>query len=83
MASNSEDAGELIPQSLQDKWNTDIADSPQFEVVGICHKCSRRRGLTNCTAFPNGIPVTILVGDYDHTKPFPGDNGLQFRALFE
>jgi len=51
---------------------------PQFVLDGICHVCARRRGVRTCEAFPGGIPATILVGDYLHTKPYPGDNGLQF-----
>ena len=51
---------------------------PQFNVDGICHVCARRRGVRDCEAFPNGIPGTILVGDFVHTKPYPGDGGLTF-----
>ena len=32
-----------------------------------------------CGAFPDGIPAEIAYGDNDHTKPFPGDNGIQFE----
>ena len=31
-----------------------------------------------CEAFPEGIPDEIAYGDNDHTKPFNGDNGIQF-----
>jgi len=33
----------------------------------------------NCEAFPDGIPDAIAYGDDNHTKPFPGDNGIQFE----
>lgn len=53
-------------------------DIPKAEFQGICHTCVRRRGVLTCSAFPNGIPVKILKGDFNHTQPFPGDNGLQY-----
>lgn len=31
-----------------------------------------------CRAFPEGIPYEIAYGNNPHTKPFPGDNGIQF-----
>jgi len=33
-----------------------------------------------CDAFPEEIPDDILDGgEFDHTKPFPGDNGIRFE----
>ena len=34
-----------------------------------------------CKAFLNGIPTEILIGKNDHTKPFKGDNGIQFEPI--
>jgi hypothetical protein len=34
-----------------------------------------------CKAFPNGIPDEIWLGDDDHTKPYPGDNGIRFERV--
>jgi hypothetical protein len=58
-------------------------EEPQFEQVGICRFC-RHRSKTNvwvCEAFPDGIPVGVLVGDIDHHQPLEGDHGIQFDAI--
>jgi hypothetical protein len=36
-----------------------------------------------CAAFPDGIPMEIVLGDFDHHKPHPDDNGIQFEPLEE
>lgn len=33
-----------------------------------------------CDAFPEGIPEGVY---YDHSKPFPGDNGIRFVPISE
>ena len=35
-------------------------------------------GIT-CDAFPNGIPSDIVDNVIEHTKPYKGDNGIQFE----
>lgn len=32
-----------------------------------------------CLAFPEGIPETIITGDFDHSKPYVGDHGLRYQ----
>ena len=34
-----------------------------------------------CEAFPEGIPISILSGDFDHRKPHPGDNDKQYIPI--
>ena len=35
--------------------------------------------IPKCQAFPSRIPVEIFREEVDHTKPYPGDNGIQFE----
>jgi hypothetical protein len=52
-------------------------------LMPICKECTRyhgiNRGRLTCDAYPDGIPRDILHSIADHTKPLPGDHGLQFE----
>lgn len=37
------------------------------------------QGTFRCIAFPRKIPERILLGGYDHRKPYSGDKGIQFK----
>jgi hypothetical protein len=37
-------------------------------------------GIWTCPAFPKGIPLEIRLGEFDHSKPYPGDNGITYEA---
>lgn len=34
-----------------------------------------------CKAFPRGIPKDIIERRYDHTTPYPCDNGITFKEI--
>ena len=51
--------------------------------IPICFECKSYIDKYNCSAFPEGIPNEILVGEYDHRQPYEGDNGIQFEPIEE
>jgi len=73
----------------------DIESSNGFEIDGkdfymgyysdVCTRCKHQydvieKGRT-CKAFPEGIPDEIWLGKNKHTKPYKGDNGIQFEPI--
>jgi len=46
-----------------------------------CISCKHYEGLWTCKAFPNGIPVEIRTGMFDHTKPRKGDGGIRYEKV--
>ena len=46
-----------------------------------CILCKHWRGKGSCNAFPDGVPMDILIprNGIDHKEPYPGDNGIQFE----
>lgn len=36
---------------------------------------------TDWNAFPCAIPKEIIDGVFDHIKPYPGDNGIQYEPV--
>ena len=50
-------------------------------MMGKCSKCIYKFSFSKgCYAFPCEIPLDILNGEFDHTKPYPGQmNNIIFR----
>ena len=46
-----------------------------------CLDCKNYLGVLTCKAFPDGIPAVISSGEFDHSKPYPGDNEIRFEAI--
>ena len=57
---------------------------PLANAVKQCNSCIHRVEYSSkCAAFPKGIPDEILLGDFDHQNPYPGDNGIRFEPIKE
>jgi hypothetical protein len=48
-----------------------------------CLKCVHYIDELTCVAFPERIPNDILYSKVKHTKPYKGDNGIQFKLDLE
>jgi hypothetical protein len=59
---------------------TTINPYNSFPGCGRCkHLIANRPGRWSCKAFPDGIPMIIASGTWDHREPFPDDNGIRFE----
>ncbi|MCJ7639935.1 MAG: hypothetical protein MUO70_08715 [Euryarchaeota archaeon] len=47
--------------------------------ISMCLVCKYYRKAQRCEAFPLRIPQPILIGKYDHRKPYKGDHGIKFQ----
>lgn len=45
----------------------------------LCPACKWYKQDSTCKAFPDGIPPKVQFLEFDHHKPYPGDNGIQFE----
>lgn len=67
---------QIIVPPTTERERSEIVTSPAY--CGLCaHYNGRER---RCTAFPNGIPLPIYNGSFDHRRSFDGDGGVKFKA---
>jgi len=58
----------------------------QMQVLGFAVQCDSCKHLrangARCAAYPGaeGIPPEIFIGEIDHTEPYPGDQGITYKA---
>lgn len=63
------------------------SDSPGYIVSNQCSVCKHlnKDNPLSCEAFPGGIPMVILMGDFDHTFEFDfadlSDSGVTFSPI--
>ncbi len=59
-----------------------IMGDARAEISIQCLACNNlNNNMTTCKAFPDGIPIKIFAGHWDHTKSFRGDNGIQYERI--
>ena len=46
----------------------------------MCPLCKHYKGGDQCDAFQK-IPIAIAIGEHDHRKPYPGDNGIRYETV--
>ena len=70
-----------IEARLKEITNGPVNHDPPSRTEGQCNRCINTTHFGNCKAYPVGIPKDIYYDDFEHTKPYPGDNGIQFEAF--
>jgi len=59
-----------------------ITGDARIDMSIQCLACNNlNNNMTTCKAFPKGIPEKILVGKFDHTRPWRGDDGIRFERI--
>lgn len=52
---------------------------PRQVQCATCVHFYQRAETTSCAAFPEWIPVDIIMGRANHAEPYPGDGGVQYE----
>lgn len=69
-------------QVIVPAYGDGIIGDAQIDMSIQCLACNNlNNNMTTCKAFPKGIPTKIIVGHFDHTKAFFGDNGIRFKRI--
>ena len=80
--SNLEFMDELFKQGKMSAYEIDMKYGIPVNSMRQCTTCKNIfEGTTNCKAFPQGIPEELLEGKWDHTEPYPGDNGILYDPV--
>lgn len=51
--------------------------------IPVCFSCKHYKGSLQCTAFPEGIPRSIVMRKHTHEEEYPGDNGIRYEPKEE
>lgn len=61
-----------------DKFTSTYGTSTKTQCASCAHWSPDRAKV--CAAYPQGIPLVIVLNQADHKKPLPNDNGIQWKA---
>ena len=79
--SNLEFMDELFKQGKMSAYEIDMKYGDMTPIAPQCNSCKNVITWKNCKAFPQGIPEELLEGKWDHTEPYPGDNGILYDPV--
>ncbi len=66
---------------VETKTMLDDRYSESLTYESHCMRCKHLITEGRCTAFPDGIPMTVWTAKENHTRPRKGDHGILFESL--